>query len=429
MPTNIQRAGSFEDLFEDLEKDSEGWPVFPISYDPFVDGDHNEMLITAIAALSAAKREALQALAVMQHLSELDRKKFAICKEAVAEYGSAIVLLTDARASLAFSGDIVADYFIGARLALDKPLYFIQYCDDLIDCVRLWLQGRLVAIRLLKGQFDYDTHLATTTGLYAYESDYGVPECSGESGICPLIKAPEVYKKAGTPDHALKKIPEAFLTTLRKENSNYSTDTKKLIQFLRGVRFAETNTIQIANSVNCYDWNMDFYDPKQISSVMRQIMAMAHQPASEARTAEIARWHSAAEQGDILAQYSLGYLYCESWEKDLRKAIHWFERAALQADATNSASEDMFENGSAAQYCYAELLQQNLAVEGQPDPNQITQMLMWYEKAAAKRQPHALYRLSDFYSEGKYVEKDLERHKQLIAQAFSVAEYTRPATE
>ncbi len=102
-------------------------------------------------------------------------------------------------------------------------------------------------------------------------------------------------------------------------------------------------------------------------------------------------WTTAAKNGDVLAQYSLGTMYYlgQGVPQDYAQAMIWFRKAAEQGEAT-------------AQY--------NLGVmysQGQGVPQDYAQAMIWYRKAAEQGNANAQYNLGVMYLYGKGTDKDM----------------------
>ena len=101
-----------------------------------------------------------------------------------------------------------------------------------------------------------------------------------------------------------------------------------------------------------------------------------------------------AEGGDVEAQFRLGKVYefgnkNVNVEKDISKAIEWYEKAA--------------ENGYAqAQYYLASSYEHNRL-----GGFRYERAMMWYEKAAQQGFTDAQFRLAFYLEHGKIIEKDL----------------------
>lgn len=101
-------------------------------------------------------------------------------------------------------------------------------------------------------------------------------------------------------------------------------------------------------------------------------------------------FEKAAKQGDITAQYNLGYLYEQGQgvDKNLQKAFKWYEKAAKQGYVD-------------AQYNVATFYYTGRGVQ-----KNLQKALYWYEQAAHYGDRNALYNLGVIYAKGTEVEKN-----------------------
>lgn len=117
--------------------------------------------------------------------------------------------------------------------------------------------------------------------------------------------------------------------------------------------------------------------------------------AAESRTQTIIE---KAEQGDVSAQLELGWLYQygEGVEKDIRKALEWYEKAAKQGS-------------SQAQVNIAVIYDEGVDV---PENNELA--IEWYKKAAGQGHDTALLNLGVNYWKGEGVEQNYEEAWNLL---------------
>jgi len=109
-----------------------------------------------------------------------------------------------------------------------------------------------------------------------------------------------------------------------------------------------------------------------------------------------------AEQGDMEAQFSLGFVYASSLgvAQDYKQAMFWYEKAAAQGH-----SKAQFQLGLKCEKGEGVKLDYNMAAN-------------WYAKAAEQRHAGAQLNLGVLYYEGKGVAQDyVEAHKR-----FTIAE-------
>lgn len=122
----------------------------------------------------------------------------------------------------------------------------------------------------------------------------------------------------------------------------------------------------------------------------------AQSPTSAAPTIEQKR---TGEQEDSRAKYRSACQYEEA--KDYEQAVIWYRKAIGLADASQSKSTDMFENGSAAMCNLADKYEHGLGV-----PQDFQLALDWYRKSAAKGNCVAQYSLGNMYKKGLGVQPD-----------------------
>ena len=112
-------------------------------------------------------------------------------------------------------------------------------------------------------------------------------------------------------------------------------------------------------------------------------------------------WRNLADDNYHNAQYSLGVAYFngEGVAQDLKKAIDWFELAAIGGNV-----QAMFNMGSAY-------------YQGNGTNQDYAKAVEWWQKAAALEQRSAQYNLGLAYYFGKGVEQDLSRAAESLRQA------------
>ena len=116
-------------------------------------------------------------------------------------------------------------------------------------------------------------------------------------------------------------------------------------------------------------------------------------------TAPTTEQKKAEEQEDSRAKYRLAFQYQEA--KDYEKAVIWYRTAIELADASQSKSTDMFENGSAAMCNLADKYEHGLGV-----PQDFQLALDWYRKSASKGNCVAQYSLGNMYKDVLGVQPD-----------------------
>lgn len=106
--------------------------------------------------------------------------------------------------------------------------------------------------------------------------------------------------------------------------------------------------------------------------------------------------HPLAKQGNGLAQTTLGILYIRGLgiEKDFKKAIYWFKKAALNKDIARKAQ------------ARSEAMLGVIYQEGKGVAKDYHKAVKWYKKASKKGDPSAQGILSTMYATGKGVKKN-----------------------
>ncbi len=119
---------------------------------------------------------------------------------------------------------------------------------------------------------------------------------------------------------------------------------------------------------------------------------VAAEQAKNKLAAGIAKWRAAAERGEAVAQYSLGYSYAtgKGVEQDPREAVRWYRKAAEQghAWAQNNLGNLLYEGGEGVAQ----------------DPREAVH---WWRKAAAQGDAKAQYALGMAYKLGEGVIADV----------------------
>lgn len=380
LPKSAGYQTSIFDLIDALDKDESGTPIFPAHQEPFPDEPDCTALLQIFTSLPVQEQEALRAAAldITKPVPELSLK---------AKFVSAVVLLSSPSDIQQFAS---AYYVI--RIDVSSPVYII--CAKYSKFLQVMLVGSLVGWRSINDRegrsLDY-MGLIDFHGIYYFEPDDDLGFETSVESLCQPMDGPIKYQRVKVPKQPRKGLPASLLAAKVKSNLDRAIELP-FIQALPGVRFAQMDLIQIANSVACWDWHETF-DPNSGNSVLRKNMAMVHQPASATREAQIALWQQGAAQGDILAQHSLAYACAQA--ADHEKAFQWYQHAALQALEKPSDSEDMFENGSAAQCCLADLYERGCGVQ-----QDYAKARYWFEKSAALENYVAQFRLGMMYLNG-----------------------------
>jgi len=140
-------------------------------------------------------------------------------------------------------------------------------------------------------------------------------------------------------------------------------------------------------------------------------------------------FEKAAEQGDVNVQYNLGYMYNngEGLPQDYKKAAYWYEKAAEQGDVSAQSNLGfMYLNGKGvpqdykkAAYWFEKAAEQgdvaaqfNLALMhfgGEGVPQDYQKAVYWSEKAAEQGHADAQFNLGVMHYRGKGVPQDFKK--------------------
>ncbi|MBI3230246.1 MAG: sel1 repeat family protein, partial [Burkholderiales bacterium] len=107
----------------------------------------------------------------------------------------------------------------------------------------------------------------------------------------------------------------------------------------------------------------------------------------------------------------------EGAEQDFATAQAWFAKAASHPELNASTSEDIFANGAAAHFCYAELLYLRLREAQNSEPDEVALMEQWLLFAANKNCAEAQYRLGNCYAKGELLAQDLAKARHWLQLA------------
>lgn len=151
----------------------------------------------------------------------------------------------------------------------------------------------------------------------------------------------------------------------------------------------------------------------------------------------------AAEHGDQLAQFGLGWIYYHLSDetKDYQKAYEWYKKSAASGYSVaennlgvlygnghgvrENVRQELFWYRQAAKQGYAQS-QMNLAYELR-DAGDLSGQFRWTRIAAEQQFPHGLYRMGYLYEHGEGVESNLERafswYREAAKRGNRLAEY------
>ncbi len=149
-------------------------------------------------------------------------------------------------------------------------------------------------------------------------------------------------------------------------------------------------------------------------------------------------WYKkAANQGDVIAQYNLGYAYDngEGVSKSEQQAVYWYKKAANQGDidAQNNLGyayqngEGVSQNYEKARYWYEKAANQgHVAAQfglgiiyrlGEGVSQNYEKAKYWYEKAANQGHKDAQYSLGVRYAKGQGVSKNMQKARYWYEKA------------
>jgi uncharacterized protein len=384
------------DLIKHLDKDEYGIPVFPVSHELFPEGFSVEGLERFLLRLSAEERQSISRLAFELGLSDSEKEEI---RKTLSGYRlNAIVMLAD---PIDPKGSVVSGI---VRLDPAKAIYHItsNYPNGYSENLCLLLNSRLLAWRSIPLDSGIGEGLTSVYGIYRFEEDRHRPsyylycEKLDSSLFSPVI--PDEYHRNAVPDHPRKGLPNSMVV------SDGARTSGPLIHRLPGIRFAETEWIQVADLVPCFDWTYGDIDPDSGESIIRRSIAAIFSADSGERDSHLAKWREAAGQGDLVAHYALAYACEHADPPDFSGAHDWYARAAELALAAPFNATDIYENGSAAQCCLANMYEGGIGVAKND-----AEAFRWYEAAAIHGNRQARRHLGEMYLEGRGVVAD---HRQ-----------------
>ena len=398
VPNDAVSQSGLADLIELLVKDEYGTPLLPAISDPFPDGYSIAELQQMFDAYSATEKAKIIQLALHTEREERHKRLEGMRGETI----QAVVLLSSPEDLQEF--DQFAQFI---RIDRDRLIY--QVICSTFEILCLLLKERLLAWRELEldeyCNFDFD--LTQLHGIYVYNADQFSQREYMNKSIHLAESEPLRYLREAVPAKPRKGLPHTvpIAPELRAKVPQP--------HLLPGVRFAEMASVQIANLLSAKNFCDDELKFDAGQSIIRRNMAIARQSPSPQRDAHIANWRAAAEHGDPLAQMSLAFAYSiGTGSNDSETAFYWYLQAALHADANPNNSDDMFENGSAAQCCVGDLFENGIGVM-----QDYQQAASWYLKSAARGNYVAQYRVGMMYKHGKGVVKDEKQAGQWLEKS------------
>lgn len=382
------------DIFDHVDQDANGIPIFPVDRDLFPDGLTVKELEDVWVDLPESERNIIEQLAVDENIS-------------VAKEGELKVLLRLRPSFLVWLNDpddikkFKVDLYPIVRLDPMRPIFHVIF-GTYLEALSLLLKGRLLAWREIKCESDDEyENVANFYGMYAFTASYALNREYLNKTFFPPV-TPAVYKRFMVPKQPRIGLPVKNPPIKHdRENADNKSHAGAFLNYLPGVNFSKSESIQIADIVPCYNWGRDDLLPDSADSVIRRNMIVIHEADAAERDRHVVEWHHAAKQGDLVAQYTLAYFYSQMAAPDDVKVFYWYHKAAEQAEAVPSTSKDIFENGSAAQCCLADMYERGVGVL-QND----ALALDWYKKSASKGNYLAQYRLGMRYKMGQGVAKD-----------------------
>lgn len=400
IPQTALEQLSIHDFFDCLEKDEFGIPVFLAEGQLFPSGPTSSALEALLNARPEAEREAI-ALAVQNSLHT--RAGMVIDGVAKSQWKRMLVWLGEPLVPYAFDETrlcvgrdcetpfyVIDNSTLCIRLDAEKLIYVLE--ADLLDALVLFKKGYLLGWGEIPGDsWDNEVWMTELFGLYLFEAEPDRHSIRRADELC-APSFPDQYRRIKRPPKARTGLPP---TLLRAQVSHRpESETVPLVQTLPGVRFAEHESLQPADIVPVRVWGHGDgkCSPDCGDSIVRRLILTLQQADSSALDGHLAEWQLAAEQGDLIARYALGYYFAHRQRPDHARAFQCFLAAAVQAKRSPVQSSDMFENGSAAQCQLAALYEHGLGVG-----KDLGVAAQWYARSALLGNQDAGYRLGVGY--------------------------------
>lgn len=382
LPETAADQTGFYDVWEYLSRDEYGVPIFPAPQALFPDGPDCRALQAHLEAIEPARREAVNVLVRDKQQTRtalmidgvLPRKRTGMLvwlREPLwSDECSEHVFLVGSRENPRYR---IEECFECLRLEVDAPVYALE--ADLHDLLVLLEMGQIMAWREMPDSYEMmNDWYPDLLGLYQFEADWDtVPAWARrEAG---LLEFPACYRRTGTPPQPRTDLPAELLAA---QVSLYLDRTEKpFVQHLPQARFACEENVQPADLVPCRVWARGPLHPDSGESIIRRNILLIHGKDADRLSAQVLVWLQAAEQGDRLAQYSLGYHFSHLPAPDHATALRWYLAAAESRGESAPRSADIFENGSAAQCRIAEFYENGMGVTADP-----AVAVEWYARAA-----------------------------------------------
>ncbi len=395
LPETAHVQTGFYDVWEYLARDEYGIAVFAAPQALFPAGPDCRALQAHLEALAPAQREAVSLLARDKRQT---RKALTIDGVLPRQEMGMLVWLREPLLSDESDEHV---FWVGSRenpcyriegcldsLRLDAHALVYVMCADLHDLLALLEQGLVVAWREMTDIYEMpDDWYPDLLGLYRFEADWNsIPACARREACMPEF--PPVYRRKATPQQPRTALPAELLAA--RVSEPLERTEKPFVQHLPQVSFARREDIQPADLVPCKGWGIGPLHPESGESIIRRNILLIHGADADTLGVQVLAWQQAAEQGDCLAQYSLGYHFSHLPQPDHATALRWYRAAADQRGDAPAASADMFENGSAAQYRVAEIHEKGIGVEADP-----AAALEWYARSALRDNEPARERLEE----------------------------------
>lgn len=410
VPTG-ERIDGIYDLFACLDKDEFGIRVFPVDQEFFPEGLNARELENILANLPEPERKAIQQLAFNPDLGA--NEKQSLKKSVNIGFLNFVALLADQSDIKEFELVERDDEII--RLDPLKPIFHVKGSGYIgVDALCLLVKGRLLAWRQVQVDIGDPDSIADFYGIYIFGSDMSSFEgYSYLDGFQFPLAVPIKYEKEKVPKKPrIGLFAKAMAEKWKGEKPGARLDGPPIAFHMPGVRFSEMQSIQVADFIPCYSWGDGNLLPDSGDSVMRRNLTVIHTADAAERDRHVAQWHQAAEQGDVLAQYTLAYWYSQGPSEDAKSVLYWQQKIAQQAEATPSDSTDIFKNGSVAQLSMAHRYEHGGGV-----PQDDAQALDWYIKSANKGNYLAQYRLGMRYKTGHGVVEDKAQARFWLTQS------------
>jgi hypothetical protein len=400
IPQTALEQLSIYDFFDCLGKDEFGIPVFLAEGLPFSSGPTTVALEALLNALPIAEREAIAHAAQDSRQTPagmvIDGQAKRQWKRMLVWLGEPLALhvLDESRLCVGRNCEspvyLIDNPTMCIRLDAEKLIYVLE--ADLLDALILFKKGYLLGWCEIPGDsWDNEVWMTELFGLYLFEAEPDRHSIRKTGELC-APSFPDQYRRLKSPLKARTGLPSTLLSAQISHRPD--SETLPLVQTLPGVRFAESESLQPADVVPARVWGHGDgkCSPDCGDSIVRRFILTIQQADSGTLDSYLAEWQLGAEQGDLIAQYVLGYYFAYRQPPDHARAFQWFLAAAVQEDRSPVLSTDMFENGSAAQCQLAALYEHGLGVA-----KDLAVAAQWYARSAMLGNQDAAYCLGIGY--------------------------------